>query len=225
MSAKKNTSSKQYTQEEYLRRKARIQYGIIALVVLAAAAIGIFVWRATRTHPGAIDGTYYCQLTDDSAYVFYLDFDSKTGTYSSKIDDEDSGSGTYQVSDSKLITSDEDGSQTTYDIQGNYLLDTGSYCEGEIPEGETFNATLLQTIDSYTVIIDFNSDGTYTSSVMDDSEEEPIVTTGTYVRDGDFLYRSRIEDDGSESSVPTLLVLNGQANSYYYQKAPTEDGK
>lgn len=226
MAQKKNASPDpvQYTQEQYLRRMARVKLVALLIVAAAAIAVPVFLWQSSRVVTGGIGGTYLCQPTESAEFNFTLELDSETGTYLSRVSEDEMGGGRYRVSGDHLTTTEKStGEKNTYDVWGDYLLSQKHYYDETVPDGETFDAELTQKTDDYTVTLTFAADGTYTSSILAKGSQEPAVTEGTYTREGDRILRERKEEDGGMTAVPDLLVREGRVNSYFYQKTAQDE--
>lgn len=225
-----DSNKKQLTQEEMLQRRGRMKtiLLVVAALVFLGCVLGILfaVGIIGPDKTGGLDGTYICQLTEDNGYVFHLNLNAETAEFTQTVEEDTMSSGSYRVKDGQLtLTTNNESS--VYDIVGDYLLGCDYYYEGEVPDGPAFDATLTQVTDAFTLTLDFSADGTYTSTLVSGNggEETAAVTEGVYTREGDFLNRTRIEEDGTEHPAPRLLVLNGKANSRFFLKDAAAENK
>ena len=89
-------------------------------------------------------------------------------------------------------------------------LDIDLY-EGEIPDGDTFDATCtFKNSNNVVYSITFKADGTY---VQDDNGD---VSEGTYTRDGDWIKRE--SSSGTSVGIDYLIYSGRITNSYYIKK-------
>ncbi len=215
-------SKKQLTQEEYLKHRSKLKMLLIVLGAVLLILAGVVGYNLTHPNTGGLNGTYTCQLTEEDSYIFQMHLDETTAEFMITVGTDDRmSSGTYCVKGNTLTLKNGD-TKSEYDIIGDCLLGTGYYYEGSIPDGDTFDASITQTTDAYSLKLDFASDGTYTSTITSgsdgDSSDTTAVTKGTYRREGEFLYRTRQEEDGGEMPAPRLMILHCRVNSNFYIK-------
>lgn len=216
---------------------------IILMLIIAAIIIVIVVLAAHRNMTRAsvqessvsveelvketeqleIAAAYCCDLgiygEDNSQLWVY--FDVNENTFVNQIGDEPVAQGSYTTNGNEIITSveDEDGNEVSvirYLLDGEYLLIEDGVYNGEIPDGDTFEAVVEKT-DSLGNIIryTFREDGTYTCLEIPEDTEEKDGTTmeGTYTRDGNVIQRTL---SGNEM-IPFYVYEGYLFPSYYVE--------
>lgn len=215
------------TQEQMLREMRNFRAAIIALLAAAIVAAAGCIWYFLVPHYGNITGTYTCSVMPSSAEMSLI-FQPEDGTYIQTVSGSAGSSGTYTVHGDTLITKSEGSSRQKYAIEADsqVLIPLEYLYDGEIPDGSTFEAAATRTgTDNTVTTLEFFSDGTYTSTMVQDSQDASAETTtvshGTYTRDGDVISRVLVADDGTESAVPNLFVYNGQLCNYCFRRDGT----
>lgn len=212
------------TQEQMLREMRNFRIALIALLAAAILAAAGCIWYFIMPHVGNISGTYTCTVMSDTSDMS-LTFLPESGTYTQLISGSPAGSGTYTVHGDTLITKSQGVSSKKYAIEedSQVLIPLEYLYDGEIPDTDTFEATASRTgTDNAVTTLEFFSDGTYTSTVVQASEDESTETTtvshGTYTRSGDVISRVLVADDGTESAIPNLFVYKGQLCNYCFRR-------
>ena len=138
-----------------------------------------------------VDGTYQMEVATENAdsTILSYQFDKEAGTFSETVA---VGDKSYELA------------------TGEYLIADGYFYEGEIPEGESFDATLKYTGEGGTTsVVVFNKDGTYTFTGS-------MKSVGTYKRTD-----SLIEMDSTDgSTLVNFLIYQGQISNSYLKKLP-----
>lgn len=214
---------------------------IILILIIAVVIIVIAVLAVRRNRTGTsgqessvsveelvretdqpeIAAAYCCDLgiygEDNTQLWVYFDVDEKT--FVNRIGDDPVAQGSYTTNGNEIITSveDEDGNEISvirYLLDGEYLLIEDGIYNGEIPDGDTFEAVAEKT-DSLGNLIryTFRGDGTYTClEVPKDTEEKDGTTMeGTYTRDGNVIQRTL-----SDNEMIPFYVYEGHLFPSYY---------
>ena len=153
--------------------------------------------------------------SDNSSTVFEITFNEKNNTYKENISVGDKAvelaSGTFVMDGNKLTLTSDGGDVQNLVKQGKYLIAKDYLYEGEIPDGDTFDATCtFKNSNNVVYFITFKADGTY---VQDDNGD---VSEGTYTRDGDWIKRE--SSSGTSVGIDYLIYSGRITNSYYIKK-------
>mgnify|MGYP000924127619 CR=1 FL=1 len=146
---------------------------------------------------------------------FEITFNEKNNTYKENISVGDKAvelaSGTFVMDGNKLTLTSDGGDVQNLVKQGKYLIAKDYLYEGEIPDGDTFDATCtFKNSNNVVYFITFKADGTY---VQDDNGD---VSEGTYTRDGDWIKRE--SSSGTSVGIDYLIYSGRITNSYYIKK-------
>ena len=183
-----------------------IIFGIV-IVLLLVVTIFVFVSKNEKT---VIEGKYKDVWldTDNSYKEFYPSNDEKTeGTYKDVVyapTDEGKFVYDYYIKDNLLYLDDIMGT-TEYEIWGDYLVPVKYSYEGEIPKGNTFDATCTYKDDK----IVFSKDGTVHATIVN------VDKTGTYIRNDEIITVSY--EDSKNTNY--YLIYNNKLNNSALKKA------
>lgn len=126
-------------------------------------------------------------------------------------------SGTFVMDGNKLTLTSDGGDVQNLVKQGKYLIAKDYLYEGEIPDGDTFDATCtFKNSNNVVYSITFKADGTY---VQDDNGD---VSEGTYTRDGDWIKRE--SSSGTSVGIDYLIYSGRITNSYYIKNKTKSNG-
>lgn len=184
--------------------------------------------NSEETPVQSVDGVYQMSSPSEEDTIFRISFDAGTMTYvEDMIVGEQSytvDSGSYHVEDGCIFTFSEtdDAKSLEYVIDGDYILAKSFLYQGELPDGDTFEAVCAYEGNGVNYEIAFHEDGTYeeisrTTGGEDleaaDDMEPGVQTSGTYARDGSFLKRT--DDTGEPLS--DFYIYEGQITNFYYE--------
>ncbi len=201
---------------------------IISGLVLAAAALGLFLYTYFNYNADEINGIYELELCSGEAEAVYrITFHKETMIYILEVDAEGQtftfDSGTYSVeADGAVRTYSEvdDANSQRYVADGEYVVAEGTLYEGEIPPGDTFEAECASVAGKQKKIISFHEDGTYEeesyfeSLIIEGEKKAEKVEKGTYERNGNFIRFSGKEKD----LVPEFYIYQNRITKSYYKK-------
>ena len=186
---------------------------IILIAVLAAAAviIAVIAYNIVKKGKDAQAIETASQLADPSSdavlYDTYsIDFSGygKENTFELMFSDtefvifvnkEAAAKGTYTKNGNEVVLEAEDGNGNAM-TNNRLIADTDrllfeeSMCQGTVPEGDTFDASVEMTDGIGTYIrYTFKSDGTYQvyEKGKDTAEEDAVTLNGTYKRNGQLI--------------------------------------
>ena len=172
---------------ESKKANAKLTSVLAAVLIIVVAIVAVI---AVKTKDSGSLGTYSCEIMsgDNSSTVFEITFNEKNNTYKENISVGDKAvelaSGTFVMDGNKLTLTSDGGDVQNLVKQGKYLIAKDYLYEGEIPDGDTFDATCtFKNSNNVVYSITFKADGTY---VQDDNGD---VSEGTYTRDGDWIKR------------------------------------
>ena len=190
-----------------------IVFAVIAVVILVYMLIafrnkkdanGLYETYQMSVSSGDSAKTVFCMtfMPSDQTYVESLTVGEKS-TQLSK--------GTYEEKDGIVVLTSEDKDNVqSFAISGKYLVATDFLYDGDVPDGDTFEATCKYTNkNNATYTISFKKDGTYTLDDNGDSKD------GTYKREGDLIKRT---DSSGDGAIDYLVYKNQITNSYYVAK-------
>lgn len=216
---------------------------IILIPVIAAAVVVIAALAVHHNRAGAsgqksgvsaeelvqdvgqldIAAAYSCDLGvygEDNTTLWVL-FDDSEKTFVNRIGEETAAKGDFSTNGNEIVTTaqDQEGNELAvikYLLDGEYLLIEDGVYNGEIPDGDTFEA-VAEKADSLGNMIryTFREDGTYTCLEIPNGTEEKDGTSmeGTYSRDGSVISRTL---SGNEM-IPFYVYENHLFVSYYVE--------
>lgn len=209
-------NKEQITEEDNMRNRI-MTILLAAIMTISLAGCGTS-GKEEKVGSREVDGTYQMEVATENAdsTILSYQFDKEAGTFSETVAVGDKSyelaAGTYQLDEeANLIhTVTEKGASQDFVIDGEYLIADGYFYEGEIPEGESFDATLKYTGEGGTTsVVVFNKDGTYTFTGS-------MKSVGTYKRRD-----SLIEMDSTDgSTLVNFLIYQGQISNSYLKKLP-----
>lgn len=196
------------------KANAKVTSVIAALIIVVVAIVAVVVVKLQDK--GSL-GTYVCEIVsgENSSTVFEIAFNEKDNTYKENISVGDKAvelaKGTFTLDGNNLTLTSDGGDVQNLVKQGKYLIAKDYLYEGDIPDGDTFDAKCsFKNSNDVIYSITFKEDGTY---VQDDNGD---VSEGTYKRDGDFIKR---ESSTGGNGMIDYLIYNGKiTNSYYVKK-------
>lgn len=167
---------------------------------------------------------YRCIIENGSKNdtVFGLDFDSADMTYKEYLEAGETSStldeGTYEVKDGKWITkSTKEKPSASYIKDGEVLLAEGAFYQGELPEGDNFNAVFVyEKKGELKNTLTFQLDGTYDEEIVSYGVKEgdsTKTTHGTYERKGNTI--ARVTDAGEK--LLDFYIYNDRITNAYYK--------
>lgn len=189
---------------------------MLCMAVLAAGLAGCGNAKEMTENDYDVDGVYQMEVAtkDSDNTVWAYHFWKENGTFSETVTIGDESyellNGTYEIDeDNGLVhTKADSGNVQDFIIAGEYLLADGFFYEGEIPEGETFDAVCAYTGDAGTTsTVDFSKDGRYTF-------EGSIRSAGTYKREENMITM----ENKNGSSVVNFVIYNGKISNSYFVK-------
>lgn len=199
---------------ESKKANAKLTSVLAAVFIIVVAIVAVI---AVKTKDSGSLGTYSCEIMsgDNSSTVFEITFNEKNNTYKENISVGDKAvelaSGTFVMDGNKLTLTSDGGDVQNLVKQGKYLIAKDYLYEGEIPDGDTFDATCtFKNSNNVVYSITFKADGTY---VQDDNGD---VSEGTYTRDGDWIKRE--SSSGTSVGIDYLIYSGRITNSYYIKK-------
>ena len=132
-----------------MRRRKRVEVVLVERIVgrRCGIVVAIVAVIAVKTKDSGSLGTYSCEImsSDNSSTVFEITFNEKNNTYKENISVGDKAvelaSGTFVRDGNKLTLTSDGGDVQNLVKQGKYLIAKDYLYEGEIPDGDTFDAT------------------------------------------------------------------------------------
>lgn len=227
-----------------MKQKKKLTIVLVIVIAAVIAAIAAVVLIRKNTHAPAPEQTaadlirdtadlavaeaYCCDLTvygDDNTKLWVC-FDEEKQEFVNRVGDEPALQGVYTLNGNEIITtaSDEDGNELAsirYILDDRYLLIEDGMYSGDIPEGETFDASAEKTDSSGMLIrYTFQKDGTYTCLEVPagKSEKEGTVMEGTYKKNGNLIERTL---SGNEM-IPFYVYAGHLFPSYYVETEEPE---
>ncbi len=216
--------------------------GAIAAVIVIAIGIGVKLAQEAKKVDTQAAGVielsdiadtdadvtlyeYYCYgvTVNDEDTEFVMSFDAEAGTFVSYMGSDTLAEGDY-VQEGNLVTItsyNDDGEvygQQKFLIDGEYLLMEDAFYYGEIPDGETFEASAERTSSSNKLVTcTFYEDGTYIlSQVSEDGDTSSAE--GTYSRSGNLIERTV-----SDVETTPYYVYNGLLVVSFYSAYIVEE--
>ena len=129
---------------ESKKANAKLTSVLAAVLIIVVAIVAVI---AVKTKDSGSLGTYSCEIMsgDHSSTVFEITFNEKNNTYKENISVGDKAvelaSGTFVMDGNKLTLTSDGGDVQNLVKQGKYLIAKDYLYEGEIPDGDTFDAT------------------------------------------------------------------------------------
>ena len=186
---------------ESKKANAKLTSVIAAVLIIVVAIVAVIV---VKTKDSGSLGTYSCEIMsgDNSSTVFEITFNEKNNTYKENISVGDKAvelaSGTFVMDGNKLTLTSDGGDVQNLVKQGKYLIAKDYLYEGEITDGDTFDATCT-----------FKNSNNAVYSITFKAE-------GTYTRDGDWIKRE--SSSGTSVGIDYLIYSGRITNSYYIKK-------
>lgn len=230
-----------------MKRKRKLWMIIVAaLAVLAVVIVAVTVSKNKTGTSGGGDGidagelirndkqaepadAYCCDLGiyGDDNTALWVYFDRDAGTFVNQIGDDPVAQGTFSVNGNEIITVAEDGDGNElavikYLLDDGYLLIEDGIYDGEIPDGNTFEAVVEKKDSTGTVIrYTFREDGTYTCLEIPNGTKEKDGTSmeGTYSREGNVINRTLSGND----MIPFYVYEGRLFVSYYIETDADSD--
>jgi hypothetical protein len=210
---------------------------IILIAALAAAAviIAVIAFHAVNSGQDAGAAETAEQLVDKSSDAkLYEEYTIDLSGYGKEtafnllfgdteftlfVNEAKAAEGTYTKNGNEVVLQAEDDSGNAMTnnrliADGNRLLFEESMCQGTVPEGETFDASVDMTDGIGTYIrYTFKADGTYQvyEKGKNTSEEDAVTMDGTYKRNGNLIEQVL---SGNEL-MPLCIYRNHVFTSYY----------